>query len=249
MPVRLGAALVAEFVGSFALTFVGILAIHHSAGSLLLVALAHGLILSVMVSATMHTSGGHFNPAVTFSFLLTGKIKPVGAISYIVIQLLAGLAAALLVYSIYGGGEQGALVVFNGTPTTAKGTLTTAAFACEIVATFFLTFVIWGTAADPRARNVGGFAIGLVVAADILAFGPLTGASMNPQRSFGPTLIGSWAANGGQLWTNHWIYWLGPLIGASLAALVYRLALWPSDTTRGIDPGAVDVPPTQRPAA
>ena len=99
MPVRLGAALLAEFVGSFALTLVGILAISFASanGGLLMVALAHGLILAVMVSATMHTSGGHFNPAVTLGFLVTGKIKPVAAIGYIVIQLIAGLAAALAV--------------------------------------------------------------------------------------------------------------------------------------------------------
>jgi aquaporin Z len=201
-----------------------------------------------MVSGTMHTSGAHFNPAVTLGFLITGKIKAVAAIGYIVIQLLAGLAAALVVYSIYNGGEAGARVVFDGTPNVGKDVSTTAALACEVIATFFLTFVIWGTAADPRARNVGGFGIGLVVAANILAFGPLTGASMNPQRSFGPTLIGSWAKDGGQLWTYHWIYWVGPIVGAALAAIVYRLTLWPSDVSRGIDPGAVDVPPTQRPA-
>src|SRR5687768_11290068 len=147
MPVRLGAALVAEFIGSFALTFVGIMAINNADGSLVIVALAHGLILAVMVSATMHTSGGHFNPAVTLAFLITGKIKPVAAVGYIVIQLLAGLAAALLVYSIFGGDQAGAQVVYNGTPNVAANISAGRALLCEIVATFFLTFVIWGTAA------------------------------------------------------------------------------------------------------
>src|SRR6476659_6083642 len=84
MPVRLGAALLAELIGTFALCFVGIMAIHFSAGSggLLMVALAHGLVLSVMVCAAMPTSGGHLNPAVTLGFLMTGKIKPQAAISY-----------------------------------------------------------------------------------------------------------------------------------------------------------------------
>src|SRR5688500_8618843 len=137
MPVRLGAALVAEFIGSFALTFVGIMAINNADGSLVIVALAHGLILAVMVSATMHTSGAHFNPAVTLAFLFTGKIKAVAAVSYVVIQLLAGLAAALVVYTIFGGGETAARIVFNGTPniTFAKPV---DALACEIIATFFL---------------------------------------------------------------------------------------------------------------
>jgi aquaporin TIP len=254
MPVRLGAALVAEFIGSFALTFVGIMAIHYAPATppgagLVAVALAHGLILAVMVSATLQTSGGHVNPAVTLGFLLTGKIKPVAAVGYIVIQLLGGIAAALVVYAIFGGGEVGAKIVYSGTPSIGEHISPLVALSCEIIATFFLVFVIWGTAADPRARNVGGFAIGLVVAADILAFGPITGASMNPLRSFGPTLIASLSKDGGSLWSTHWVYWVGPIVGGVLAALIYQYALWPSDPSRGVDPGAVDVPPTQRPRA
>jgi MIP family channel proteins len=220
------------------------------------VALAHGLILSVMVSATMQTSGGHLNPAVTISFLLTNKIKPVAAVAYVVIQLLGGVLAALAVYAIFGGGTGAVKVVAGGTPSIGFNPLTNlpysqaTALMCEIVATFFLVFVIWGTAADPRARNVGGFGIGLVVAADILSVGPVTGASMNPQRSLGPTLIATLAGEGTgpSMWSTHWIYWVGPIIGALLAAFVYHLVLWPSDPKRGIDPGAVDVPATQRPA-
>ena len=246
MPVRLGAALVAEFVGSFALTFVGIMAIHAAGGNLLAVALAHGLILSVMVSATMPTSGGHVNPAVTIGFLLTRKIQPVAAIAYIVIQLLGGVIAALAAYAVFGGGPEAAKIVAAGTPSIAPHVQWGTALLCEIIASFFLVFAVWGTAADPRARNVGGFAIGLTIAADILAVGPITGASMNPQRSFGPTLVAS-MAGGSSLWSTHWVYWVGPIAGACGAAFLYQLALWPSDPKRGIDPGAVDVPATQRP--
>src|SRR2546423_1388543 len=125
MPVRLGGALVAEFIGTFALCFVGILSIHHAPGNggLVLVALAHGIILSTMVSAAMHTSGAHFNPAVTFGFLVTGKIKVPAAISYIVIQLLGGTVAALAVYVIFGGGSDGAKVVLGGTPNIGINTV------------------------------------------------------------------------------------------------------------------------------
>src|SRR5436309_4488940 len=101
MPVRLGACLLAEFVGTFALCFVGILAIHSGAG-LVGIALGHGIILSTMVTAAMPTSGGHLNPAVTFGFLLTGKIKPVAGVSYIAIQLLAGIVAGLIVSAMFG---------------------------------------------------------------------------------------------------------------------------------------------------
>jgi aquaporin Z len=249
MPVRLGAALLAEFVGTFALTFVGILAIHHAQGpngnvNLLLIALAHGIILSTLVTATMPTSGGHLNPAVTFGFLLTGKIKPPAAISYIVIQLLGSTVAAMAAYTLYGDIK----VVADGTPSIGINSLTgqpfslSAAVLAEIIATGLLVMAVWGSAADPRARDVGGFAIGLTVAADILAVGPITGASMNPARSFGPTLVA-----GGMLWKTHWVYWVGPLVGAGIIAIAYHLILWPRDPRRGIDPGAVDVPPTQRP--
>ena len=156
MPVRLGACLVAEFVGTFALCFVGIMAIHSGAG-LAAIAPAHGLILSIMITAAMPTSGGHFNPAVTFGFLITGKIKPTAGIAYIVIQLLAGTIAALAVYAMFGGGETGTRVVAMGTPAVATDPSThalmfslPAALLAEIIATFFLVFAVWGTAADPR---------------------------------------------------------------------------------------------------
>ncbi|CAN5475534.1 MIP/aquaporin family protein [soil metagenome] len=253
MPVRLGAALVAEFVGTFALCCVGILGIHFAGPSgIVAVALAHGLILSVMVTAAMPTSGGHFNPAVTLGFLVTRKIKPVAAVGYIVVQLLAGVVAALAVYVMFGAGIDAARVVTAGTPDTAllenlQHISPWVAVLAEIIATFLLTFVIWGSAADPRARNTGGFAIGLTIAANIIAFGGLTGASMNPARSFGPTLIAELTNDQAALWARHWIYWVGPIIGALWAAVIYHLVLWPRDTTRGIDADAMDVPATQRP--
>jgi aquaporin TIP len=253
MPVRLGSALIAEFIGTFALCFVGICAINQAGsvpggGGLLLVAVAHGLILSIMVTAAMPTSGGHFNPAVTLSFLVTRKIKPGAAAAYIVTQLAAGIVAALAVMAIYHNHDpRGAEVVLAGTPDVGPGFNGGAALLTEIVLTFFLVFAVWGTAADPRARNVGGFGIGLTVAADILAGGPITGASMNPARSFGPALIGSMAQGGSRIWHYHWIYWVGPIAGGLLAGVIYHLFLWPRDEDRGIDPGAVDVPDTQRP--
>jgi aquaporin TIP len=247
MPSRLGAALLAEFIGSFALTFVGIMAIHAAtpgSAGLIAVAMAHGLVLAIMVTATAPSSGGHINPAITLGFLVTGKISPVAAVGYIIIQLLGGVVAALAVYAILGGDVKAARVVFDGTPNIAAGISPLTAFGCEVIATFFLAFVVWGTAADPRAAKLGGFAIGLTIAFDILAVGPLTGASMNPQRSFGPTLIGSLAENVPSLWANHWVYWAGPIVGACLAALLYNFVLWPR--TPRTEPPAADVPPKLR---
>src|SRR5258706_14816838 len=114
MPIRLSTALIAEFIGTFALCFVGILAIHAPGTGLVGVALAHGLTIAVMASATMHTSGGHLTPAVTLGFLITGKIRPQAAIAYIVVQLLAGVVASLLVLAFYSAGARE--IVWHGTP-------------------------------------------------------------------------------------------------------------------------------------
>jgi len=241
MPVKLGASLVAEFVGTFALCFVGILAIHHSGGNLLLVALAHGLILATMISATLQTSGGQFNPAVTASLMVTGKIKLLDGLAYIFIQLLAGTVAAVACLALYG-----AKTVYEGTPAFDPEKVSVGqALLAEGIVTFFLVFAVWGTAADPRARNVGGFAIGLTVAANILAVGPLTGASMNPARSFGPTLVAALDPSFSR-WSQHWVYWVAPLAGGILAGAVYHVVLWPRDK-RGNEPGTANVPPAVRP--
>src|SRR5438105_10531205 len=183
----------AEFVGTFALVFVGSGAImtarmSQSAAGLIEVALAHGLILGVMVSALMRISG-HFNPAVTLGFLATRRIEAMMAALYIVAQLLGAITAGYALKASYpaaifaatrGGGQTIALDIGGGQ-----------AFMLETIATFFLVFVVFGTAVDLRGPKIGGLAIGFVVAADILAIGPLTGGSMNPARSFEPA-HGSW---------------------------------------------------------
>jgi MIP family channel proteins len=232
---RLGASLLVEFIGTFALVFCGMLVFYHGkpAGlpGLLVIALGHGLILSVMVTAAMPTSGGHFNPAVTIGFLAARKIKALDALSYIVVQLLASVAAALLVYVAFGAVEEAGKIVQIGVPDFDKLNPATAV-VIEAIATFFLVFAVWGSAADPRARNVGGFAIGLTVAADILAFGPLTQASMNPARSFGPTLVAALVPGGTAdwLWPHHWVYWVGPVAGGIIAALIYSGLLMPEES-------------------
>jgi aquaporin Z len=208
----------AEFVGIFAFVFVGsasIMMAQHtrSASPLLLAATAHGLMLAIMVTATMRISG-HLNPAVTLGFLAARRIEPLMAAIYICAQVLGAIAAAYalkatvpaeLFAATRGGGQSIALDV------TAMQ-----AFFLETIATFFLTFVVFGTAVDPAAPKVGGFAIGLTVAADILAIGPLTGASMNPARSLGPAV-----ASG--VFEGQVVYWAGPIVGSIAAALLYDL--------------------------
>ena len=206
----------AEFIGTFALVFVGSGAIMvaketGSPSALIEVALAHGLILAVMVSALMRISG-HFNPAITLSFLATRRIEPMMAALYIVAQITGAIAAGYALKATFpeavfaatrGGGQAIALDITGGQ-----------AFALEAIATFFLGFVVFGTAVDPKAPRIGGLAIGLTVAADILVIGPITGASMNPARSFGPAL-----ASG--VFEAQLIYWLAPITGAVIAGLLY----------------------------
>ncbi len=214
-------ALLAEFIGTFALVFVGVGAIasNHITGGgsgLVGIALAHGLTLAVMVSATAAISGGHINPAVTLGALLGGKIDVPNAIGYIIAQCLGGIVAAALIKLAMPAAALAA--VGMGTPALGEGISAGMGLVMEIILTFFLVFVVYGTAIDGRAPKVGGLFIGLTVALDILIGGPITGAAMNPARHLGPALLG-----GGL--QNLWLYWVGPLVGGALAGLVYHNAL------------------------
>ncbi len=224
----------AEFIGTFALVFVGgaALILSHTPGStigLLDVALAHGLILAIMVTALMRISG-HFNPAVTIGFAVTRRIAPMMAGIYIIAQLLGAMIAAYALKGLFP--EALVLAARAGGQSVSSDVSLTQAVVLEAIATFFLVFVIFGTAVDPKAPKVGGFAIGLAVAADILAIGPLTGASMNPARSFGPAV-----ASG--VYEAQAVYWIGPIVGAVLAALLYH-HLFLSAEPEPVDHGAVE---------
>jgi MIP family channel proteins len=212
---------IAEFIGTFALVFIGggaIMMVQHTGNSagLLQVALAHGLILALMVSAFMNVSGGQFNPAVTIALLVGRRITPTVAGVHIVAQFVGAVVAAFalkmtmpsaLFVAAQGGGQSIALDV------TAMQ-----AIMLEAIATFFLMAVIYGTAVADTAPKIGGLAIGLTIAADILAIGPLTGASMNPARSFGPAIASGVMA-------GQFIYWVGPILGAIVATLVWEYGI------------------------
>jgi len=206
----------AEFVGAFALVFIGVGAIAVGA-DLTGVALAHGLAIAIMASSVGHISGGHFNPAVTFGFLLTKRITPALAVVYWVAQMTAVVAAALLVKWLFPGDALG-----KGVP-AVHGVGAGEAAVIEGILTFFLVWVVFATAVDPRGafKSIAGLAIGLTITMDIFAGGPLTGAAMNPARAFGPQLVGD-------LWANWWVWYVGPLIGGAVAAVVFeRLYLNP----------------------
>ena len=213
--------LTAEFVGAFALIFVGAGSIVTEAtgrSNIVGVALAHGLVIAVMVSAVGHVSGAHFNPAVTISAWITQKIKASDAIGYIFAQLAGGAAGALMLkfalgdrivdalrYGVPAVASESSLNISNGQ-----------AVLIEAILTFFLVWVIFATAIDPEGsfNKIAGLAIGFTITLDILFGGPFTGAAMNPARHFGPALLGG-------LWDDWWVYWVGPIAGGIVAAVVY----------------------------
>jgi len=209
---------VAEFIGTFTLIFVGVGAIvanHVSDGALgpTGIALAHGLAIAVMASATGAISGGHLNPAVTCGVFAAGKIRAGDALGYIASQCAGAVAAAALIKMVAPAESITATVM--GTPRLMLGASVGQALVMEIVLTFFLMFVVYGTAIDARAPKVGGLFIGLTVCLGVLAGGTVSGAAMNPARHLGPALMGGGLA-------NTWLYWVGPILGAVLASLIYK---------------------------
>jgi MIP family channel proteins len=216
--------LVAEALGTFSFVFIGAAVVVVNGGfpnsgiGLLGIALAHAVALSVMISATMTISGGHLNPAVTIGLLVARRIDLVSAAGYIVTQLAAACLAALVVqWLLPAVAVRSALL---GVPVIAGSVTLEQAIGIELVLTFFLVSAVFGTAVSPDAPRVAGFGIGLVLLFDILVGGPLTGAAMNPARAFGPALVS------GQ-WLGHVVYWVGPIGGAILAALLWQYVLLP----------------------
>ena len=204
--------LVAEFIGTFMLVFVGCgaIAVDATTGGVVGhvgVSLAFGLVVMVMIYATGHISGAHFNPAVTLAFAAVSRFSWRQVPGYILSQVGGALCAAGVLSVVFvEGGTLGS---------TAPSVALTATFIVEILLSFALMFVIIAVATDSRAEGqMAGLAIGGTVATAALFGGPLTGASMNPARSLGPALVASDLS-------DLWIYLTAPCVGTVAAALVY----------------------------
>ncbi|HIJ50647.1 MAG TPA: MIP family channel protein [Nitrospinae bacterium] len=204
---------IAEAIGTFALVFIGggaILSDALTGMGLLGVALAHGLVLMCMVYVFGHISGAHFNPAVTIALWINNQIDSEKALGYIASQLFGSILAAIYLLLVFTD-KPGNL----GSQTLAPGVLFSQGILIEAILTFFLVFVIYGVAVDERApKGVYGVAIGMTLAFCILAGGTVSGASLNPARSFGPALISG-------TWANHLVYWIGPILGGIGAGILY----------------------------
>ncbi|MEM3085775.1 MAG: MIP family channel protein [Halobacteria archaeon] len=217
-------AWVAESIAVFALVFFGTMAVTGAidllgnktapdAGGLWVISIAHGLAIMLMAFATGHISGGHINPAVTVAMMATKRLDAKNGAGYILFQLIGATVAAALHAAILPAsqfphtGAHGLNAAIGVTPATG--------FLVEVALTFFLLFVIFATAVDPRApAGFAPLAIGLTICMIHLVGVPLTGASVNPARTFGPALVfGAWG--------DHWLYWAGPILGGLIAALLY----------------------------
>jgi aquaporin NIP len=201
--------LLAEFIGTFALVFVGCGTIAIGKLDALGGAFAFGGAIAVMVYALGHISGAHFNPAVTIG-LAAGRQFPWARVpGYILVQAAGATVAALVLKLTLSSGAP--LGVTH--PSGSDGQ----AFVWEIVLTFFLVFVVTAVATDARAQKaVAGAAIGGTIVIDALVGGPISGASMNPARSFGPALVAG-------DFNGLWIYILAPVVGGIIAAFVYAV--------------------------
>jgi MIP family channel proteins len=219
MTQRLSYALAAEFIGTFALVFVGAGAGALGAG-LVGVALAHGLTAMAFFYAYGHLSGGHLNPAVTVGVWAAGRLNARRALSYIVFQLAGGVVAGYALLGLLGGpvGRLGAGALARG---FAVGDATVAVspaggWFLEALLAFFLVNTVLHCAVANRAGNLAGVAIGVTYTLGMLMGGPLTGAIFNPARQLGPALAA------GQF--DHLaLYLIAPLAGGVVAAGVFRL--------------------------
>jgi aquaporin-4 len=213
----------AEAIATYALVFFGPLAIILAAvafgtglsiQAIVMISLAHGAAIGLMVYTFGHVSGAHINPAVTISMLVTRRIGIKDGIAYIVFQLIGAIAAAASLKAILP--DLGAKVNFGtqGGPSELLNHSALSGLAVEIILTFFLVTVIFMTAVHKKApAGMYGLAIGGMIFLIHLVGVPLTGASVNPARTFGPALISGY-------WDYHWIYWAGPIIGAIIAGLI-----------------------------
>lgn len=238
-------ALLAEIAGTFMFFVIGAGAIVTTVvvgsppNSLLVIAFAHGLALAIAVSSFGAISGGHFNPAVTFGLAVARAHPWSRVLTYWAAQLIGALLAGLVLRVFFEPFLAAATATHLGTPTVNAAVSPSLAIFIEAVLTLFLVWTVLGTAVSPNAPKIAGFGIGLIVAADILIGGPLTGAAMNPARHFGPAVVSGYL-------DSWYVYWIGPLIGAALAGLSYRYIFGPPEARDLIVPSTTESRPSDR---
>jgi MIP family channel proteins len=206
--------LLAESIGTFILVFVGTGAVIvdqlcQGVITPLGISFVFGAVVAALIYSLGHISGAHFNPAVTLAFWSSGFFQRARVLPYIFAQILGAVIASGLLSLCFGTvADLGATLPRHGNWQQS--------FILEAILTFILMLVILGSGLDRRAPiGFAGIAIGLTVGLEAACMGSITGASMNPARSFAPALV-SWT------WQHHWLYWIAPILGSQLAVWVYR---------------------------
>jgi aquaporin Z len=214
LPSNLWRETLAEAIGTFILVFAGTGAVMVNAladGKIthLGVSLVFGAVVAALIYTMGHLSGAHFNPAVTLSFWTSGFFPKFKVIPYIIAQLMGAIAASyVLLFSLGNVAQLGTTLPLNNNWLQS--------LILETVLSFILMLVIFGSGLDRRAHiGFAGIAIGLTVGLEAAVMGPITGASMNPARSFSPAFVS-------HIWEHHWLYWVAPICGTQLAGIIYR---------------------------
>jgi MIP family channel proteins len=212
-------ALLAELIGTFALVFIGAGTAALGIGGLVGVAFAHGLVVVGFAYAFGHVSGTHINPAVTIGVWIAGKIEAPKALAYVCVQLAGGALAGFALAGVLGGSETGLGATVLAQGLEAGGATITVSplqgLLLELLLTFFLVNAVLNAGVSAKATVAAGLAIGLTLTFCLLLGGPLTGASLNPARTLGPALAAG-------IWSDAWLYFVGPIAGGALAAILYR---------------------------
>jgi MIP family channel proteins len=226
---------ISEFFATAIFVFIGtgaVVAAQNTSGanilevpSLTLIAIAHGFAIMILIYSIGEVSGGHINPAVTWALLITNKISVLRSCCYIVSQLVGAIVGSAILKSVLPSQLQYGMGCHSLNPVLTEGQ----GLWIEVVLTFIFIFVVFATAVSPFAGKMaplsGGdygpgkltpFAVGMTIMCLHTVGIPLTGASMNPARTFGPALVND-------CWNHNWIYWIGPLLGSSIAATVAQL--------------------------
>ena len=216
----------AEFIGTFALVFIGVSVGVVNGNNLVIVALAQGFVLAVFLYAYGNISGSHINPAVTFGLALNGTIKWLQAVFYWIAQFAGAILAAFLlnyVLKTLGGTVDGGLTVgYLTNPDAASTPNYMMAMAIEAILTFLLVNTYLHTVVAGKAGQLGGLAVGLTLAVAIMAGGPFTGGSLNPARTFGVAIFATPTVQSIANPFLYVVYFVGPLLGATLAVLAYN---------------------------
>ncbi|HEY9205694.1 MAG TPA: MIP/aquaporin family protein [Candidatus Methanoperedens sp.] len=238
--IGIGKRFLAELIGTYALVFIGTGAAvitlllaegqtnkggfnigigYGGLGDWLAIGLAFGFIVMCMIYVFGHISGTHINPAVTIALWVTGRFPAKDVLPYVVAQLIGAVLGSISLVAVLGG--RAATVGGLGATAPFADVTYMQAILSEAIATFFLMLTIMGVALDKRAPNqFAGFAIGMVIAVDIIVTGNITGSSLNPARTFGP-YVGDSLFGGPNLWNFFPVYVVGPIIGAIVAAFLY----------------------------